>query len=693
MRKSEKGQLGVSRRPIEGLGAYLMFSRLWFRSRLLIVGAVMAALAGSFSFAASGPAGAVSAGQRIDLKVLVISDGGPTVEGIAFELDQMGVPFTKVVLGAAGRPAITPAYLSSGTRAFFQAVVLPNEAPAGLSAAELTALANFETTFGIREVDSYTFPNPTIGLNYPGYSGAMDGRSVTATAVAKTGPGTPFASLAGPVTFDDVDPAVSESWGYVAEPLAATATSSFTTLVEGAMTSGGQGSLIGVFKQGARERMIIGAGMNAFQSHFQFLVRGVISWMTQGVHLGYDRNYFTMHIDDVFAPDARWSVEGKCTPGDDCPAGITTTDIRMVPADVDALVAWQNANGIKLDMVFNGKPSVDIGADPLLDKFKTVKTQFPWINHTYDHLFLGCIQNFAVIPWACATSGSSVQWMPAATIRSEISLNKTFANTHGLPIRANELVTGEHSGLKVLPQQTVDNPNLASALKQQGITVVASDSSREPVARQVGSATAVPRYPMSVYYNTGRFAEMVSEYNWVYTSTANGGSGICAINPLSTCIAPLDLATGYQSYIVPLEARIDLMHILTNDVRPHYAHQSNLTEDRILYPVLDEILRRYRASAAANMPLVQPTFTEARNIMTRANAWKALPANRVTAYYLNGKVVISSSGLSTNMVPITMPNGTKVGGLFGGAFGEAYAGERSAWVSVSWFNPLTLVLP
>ncbi len=332
-----------------------------------------------------------------------------------------------------------------------------------------------------------------------------------------------------------------------------------------------------------------------------------------------------------------------------------------------------------------------------MNKFKTVKNQLPWINHTYNHEYLGCIQDFTVIPWVCQGSPTNPTWVSGTTINSEIASNKTFATTHGLPIRANELVTGEHSGLFGAPQQpaSMDNPNLAPALKQHGITVVASDNSRDPVQRFVqGSTTTltVPRHPMSVYYNTGRFAEMVSEYNWVYTSTANGGSGICAINPLSTCIAPLDLATGYQSYIVPLEARIDLMHILTNDVRPHYAHQSNLTEDRILYPVLDELLRRYRASAAANMPLVQPTFTEARNIMARANAWKALPANRVTGYILNGVVVITSAS-GTNAVPITMPNGTRIGSRFGAAFGQTYAGERSAWTNVRAGSQLRLALP
>ena len=61
---------------------------------------------------------------------------------------------------------------------------------------------------------------------------------------------------------------------------------------------------------------------------------------------------------------------------------------------------------------------------------------------------------------------------------------------------------------------------------------------------------------------------------------------------------PLDLETGFGSYIVPLEAEIALRHVLGNDARPHFVHQSNLAEDRILYPVLDRLIADYEAMYA-----------------------------------------------------------------------------------------------
>ena len=121
--------------------------------------------------------------------------------------------------------------------------------------------------------------------------------------------------------------------------------------------------------------------------------------MTRGVHLGYQRNYFSVQIDDVFLPDSRWSATLHCTPGDDCAENPESTDIRMTPEDVAKLVAWQTTNGFAFDMAFNGGGSDDwkanhAGTDALTDALTAtgIENQFTWINHTYSHEFLGCVQ-------------------------------------------------------------------------------------------------------------------------------------------------------------------------------------------------------------------------------------------------------------------------------------------------------------
>jgi hypothetical protein len=252
------------------------------------------------------------------------------------------------------------------------------------------------------------------------------------------------------------------------------------------------------------------------------------------------------------------------------------------------------------------------------------------------------------------------------------------------------LVTGEHSGMKVLPQQPEDNPNLALALDDNDITWLGSDNSREPAQRQVGPATTVPRYPMNVFYNAGRAAEQVDEYNWIYTGRAQGGSGICEDNPATTtCLAaPLDATTGYADHIVPLETRIALGHVLANDPKPHFIHQSNLAEDRIAYPVLDGVLDGYEALFAEDTPVVNPRMRDIGSELRRRADWQdALRAGEITAHRIGGTVTVDApDGLA---VPATLPTGTT---LAGAAFGEAYAGAVSGWTP-STGTPLALTLP
>jgi hypothetical protein len=439
--------------------------------------------------------------------------------------------------------------------------------------------------------------------------------------------------------------------------------------------------------------------MNRNQTHAMVLGHGLVQWLTNGVHLGRWRNWFSVHVDDVFLPDARWNTGNDCTVGDGCDPSITGTDIRMQPADVTKLLQWQQQSGIKLDMVFNGDGSVEAGAsDPLTTSLLANKSKLRWLNHTYSHLYLGCVQDFTVLPWQCATNADgSTKWVSQADISAQIKQNVDWARSKGITITASELVTGEHSGLKSLPQVPTDNPNLAPALVANGIKVVASDASREPSPRPVGPATTEKRFPMNIYYNVGTQAEEVDEYNRIYTSRADGGSGICEDNPSSTCIPPLSTTTGFADYIVPIEARIAFDHIVSADPSPHYAHQSNLTEDQVLYPVLDAMLGRYHATFTTAAPLVNPTFSDSAQEHRREAASRT--AN-VEAYRLNGRVTIVNHGSAAVDVPVTVPAGTKTITISllgvettGSQYGESYGTDRSDWTSVARNGQLLLRLP
>ncbi|MEV7276629.1 hypothetical protein [Streptomyces sp. NPDC093111] len=656
----------------------------------------------------SAQAGAAEQAPRVDLTVLVVDDGGSAVEAITAELRVSGVPYRTLDLNDANRAVLTPAFLSDTVdgrpRAKYQGVVLPHEAVFGPDSAEQTALFAYERTFGVPQVDAYTWAHPGVGLDYTddgGYSGVLDGTRASVTPAGRAGP---FRYLGGAVAFEDNDPDVAESYGYAGRPRAG-----YTSYLDLPVEGGTRASLIGEYAHDGRRELVVSFAYNPNQRQFRALARGIVEWLTQGVHLGQDRNYLSVHVDDVLAPDARWDTARNCTPGDlDCAGGDEGAEnpIRMTAADAQYAAAWQKSAGFQLDLVYNGGQGEEWktehgGTDPLATRLLADRAQYRWVNHTYTHPFLGCVQDATTVPWQCAKDPATgaVKWTGRGEISAQIRDNLNWALLKGIPVDRTELVTGEHSGLKTLPQQSVDNPNLAGALADNGVRWTASDNSREPRQRSVGTgagaAQTVPRHPMNVYYNVGTAAEMADEYNWIYTARADGGSGICESDPASTCLpAPLDPATGYASRIVPQEARTALSHVMGNDPRPHYAHQSNLAEERLLYPVLDRILADYRELFAADTPLVNPRQKDVGTELDRRAAWdRALTAGQVTAYRIGTTVTVKApSGVD---VPLTAPEGSRKQLLLGTtAFGTAYAGARSAWTTPELLQTaITLKLP
>jgi hypothetical protein len=641
----------------------------------------------------AAPAFSATPAPRIDLQVLVVSDGGPATEAITAELDGEGTPYTVVDLEQSGRPVIDQAFLSDTVgglpRAKYQAVVLPNDNPFPTGSAEMAALAAYEKSYAIPQVDAYTYARPQVGLQpatSSGYSGSADGFKAQVTAAGRsTGP---FGYLNGSVPFEDNSPSVSESYAFLAQPAAG---ADFTSYVEAPIPGKtGNGTLVGEYRHDGRRELVVTFAYNRYQEQFRLLSRGIVDWMTQNVRLGASRNYFAVHVDDVFAGDDRWDPNLNCTPGDvDCPPGQGVQDsIRITPDDVKNAVAWEKSRGFTLDLAYNGGGSVEYrenhnGADALADQLALTKGDFRWINHTYDHAFLGCQQNVSVVPWKCTTNpDGSTKYVSQAGISKEISDNQQWAQGVGLPVESDELITGEHSGMKLLPQQPQDNPYLAPALTANKIDWLGADMSRDPEQRQVGSALTVARYPINIFYNAGHVSEQVDEYNWIYTSRTQGGSGLCEDLPNTTCLpAPLSTTTGYTGHIVPLETQVALGHVLGNDPRPHFIHQSNLAEDRIGYPVLDGVLDQYKALYAASAPLVNLRMKDIGAELRGRGAWNtAVKAGQVTGYRIGDSVTVQApAGVA---VTATMPNGTnQVLASGSSAFGQAYAGSVSGWVS------------
>ncbi|MEU9038587.1 hypothetical protein AB0D45_27310 [Streptomyces sp. NPDC048352] len=665
------------------------------RTAVVTAGALIAALG-----LPTGAAQADTPAQRTDLRVLVVTDGGPTTAAIAAELDSAGTPYTEVDLTRAGRPQIDTAFLADTVdgrpRARYQAVVLPNDNPFPAGSAEMAALTAYERTYGIPQVDAYTYSRPQVGLQYfasGGYAGSLDG---VRAGVTPAGLGGPFGYLDGAVPFEDNAPAIGESYAYLAQPAPG---ADFTTYVDAPIPgTPRRGSLVGEYRHDGRRELVVTFVYNRYQQQFRLLARGIVEWMTGGVHLGAARNYFAVHVDDVFAADDRWDSVLNCTPGDvDCANGAGTPNpIRMTGQDAAYAADWQSARGLTLDMVYNGAGSLDQrednnGADGLADVLLAQRDRFRWVNHTYTHAYLGCEQDVSAVPWKCATTpAGATKWVSRTAIGDEIALNRVWGHSAGLPLHDDELVTGEHSGTKLLPQQPQDNPNLGPALADNGVKWLASDNSRDPEQRLVGPAATVARYPINVFYNAGRAVEQTDEYNWIYTRRSQGGSGICEDHAdTTTCLpAPLDTATGYAAHIVPQEVRTTLGHVLSNDPKPHFIHQSNLAEERIAYPVLNGVLDGYGALFADNTPVENPRMKDIGVELQRRAAWKdAVRAGRVTAYRIGDTATVEApNGLAT---PATLPAGTRQGAA---AFGTPYAGRVSGWTAAAG-TPIALTLP
>jgi Glycosyl transferases group 1 len=344
--------------------------------------------------------------------------------------------------------------------------------------------------------------------------------------------------------------------------------------------------------------------------------------------------------------------------------GLPTVIVEAMMCGVPVVATAVNAVG---DVVVPGETGVLVPPPAARSDGR-----FYWVNHTYTHAYLGCKQDFTVVPWKCETSGGSIVWAAGTgLINSQILDNFAWARKNGIPAEPGVLATGEYSGLRILPQQPVDNPCLDNAMAPDKIKWVAMDASREPAMRSVGAALGVPRHPIDVGYD------------------ADGGSGICQGSKTTRCLAPLNPRTGWDSYIVPGQVQIIVAAMLTNDPRSFFMHQSNLTGDRLGYAVMDGVLSAYRAVYGVSAPIVNLPMSGGGAALHDQSLWgQGLHTGAVSAWVQGSTVTIS--GPPGTLVPATMPAAT-TGPVPGADFGSPYAGERSAYVTLG-SQPLHLTL-
>ena len=196
---------------------------------------------------------------------------------------------------------------------------------------------------------------------------------------------------------------------------------------------------------------------------------------------------------------------------------------------------------------------------------------------------------------------------------------------------------------------------------------------------QDAGATAIPRYPTNIYYNVSTNAQEVDEYQTLYDSSSTGGTGRCTpVAGVTTCNP-----AGTTFTIAQIVASVDqgmFAHMMGNDPRPSYFHQTNLMSqttgtangegDGLFYETLNPLLAEYKQDFASNTPIQQLTMAQIATLLTEQSGWAANTS--VSGYIEGNQVTITNSASAAATVPLT--------GIT--SVGSSYAGTQTGWTSI-----------
>lgn len=578
--------------------------------------------------------------MRIEMRLLLLggSGGEPGYETWRTSLARAAVPFDAIAL-ADQRSTLSIVRPDGTVR--YQALILAKDGllESALDPGQRAALDRLERNPGLRRLTAYAYPGPMHGLTPPTWSGRLD--NITACLTERGLEVFPY--LRGSLPID------LGTWGYLATPDPDECFESLLVAPDGS-------SLLGIHRDGeGRERMVQTFDANSGQVQGHLLRQGILAWLTRGTHLGYQRNYLSVQVDDVLLPNHSWDPERHATATD------RAEILRMTADDASQTARWSRTRGVRLDLACNGGGSQryecehGIDRDPLLDALLAERNAFGWINHTFEH--------------------RNLDEASSEAIEREIEQNLEWAANQGIEFEPQVLITGEHTGLANLTATPPrgENPNLAPALSARKIRFLACDASRpyarggsDPDTRPVpagapfvtGGAVAIPRYPTALAHDVATAEQLLDRLR-------------------STGHAPDES----WPQLVSREARRILIKLVGNDPRPHFFHQSNLlangagesgSSSSLVCELLDRVLGLYQSLILPSMPFVQPRLAEIGRCLLRLEAWReATAAGQIVAYVESGGVRIVSRARTALELPLT-----------GTMLGDEYGGSRSAWLSV-----------
>ena len=616
-------------------------------------------------------ASAIVSNPVVDMKVLVVyrpGDADGVFAMVKGYLDNLGIPYATLDTSqAAPAGTLEASDLGDGvSRGYYYAVfITTSNIWAALSPAEKTALTDYERAFGVREVTWYAYPNPSdYGLDfaattYEGCGGPAQGIPFTAALTA-----------AGQAAFGYLRPDVALSiegpcmYGYLGQPAAG---ADVTPL----LVNGAGATFLAVYRPGdGREIMTMTEGsfypaIPPAYLHAQVLPYGMINWATRGVFLGERHVYFVPQPDDVLGWGDRWDAVTH--------SYIFDTGYRNTPADLDNLVAWQNAfrvntrnaSGFRIEMPFNGEGSLEdreggVAGGAVLPGTLTAKAQevqgsFTWLNHTYTHRDMG---------------NTSLQ-----VSTDEIALNTATAANLGFTDYSNQtLLTGDYSGTNP------PNANLATAAYDQGVRyllVNASVAGFNNPTPNTGiphptrpAILQVPRYANNIYYAVTTPEEETDLYNWLYCAGY-------AANPATT-----PRCYDYN-YIMDSVTGQALRFMLDYSVNASMFHMNNFNNygggRTVMTDFVEALYAKYNALYGANVPVLSLRTQEIGQKMRERMAYNASGVSGQLA--CGNQITLKTNQKAT--IPLT--------GVSYGNNVEIYAGQPIS--SIAMGANATVVIP
>jgi uncharacterized repeat protein (TIGR01451 family) len=650
----------------------------------------------------------VETAKSLGMKVLVISAAGtaPSYLAITSILDQIGVPYDRIVLTGSSKTALqmVAGTLSDGAgNGKYQGIILEtgdlaaynqatNNYPSALTAAQWAMLRQYQFDFGVRTATMYTRPALTIdvngaaldltyGLTYGSERSTDDFTSPPKNAVTAT------FTVAGAGVFSYLNSAspviVKNAYTYLATPVAGTQTVPLLNATEGA----GNYAIASTYTGDGWENLTITADSNPELTHALLTGYGVVNWVTKGVFLGERKIYLSAQPDDVFLPDDLWDPVSKTTPNDGANNSNPRYRHRNTATDYTSLVAWQTAlqsntqtAAIRLELPFNGVGynttdpehlNLNETTDTLSPAVRANPNAFRWINHTWDHTSL--VREGGFTPTVNSML-QQFQWNHevATGLRSGSPDDGGPRVTFGL-YNKGALVQPDISGL--------ENTVFWSVAKTFGLQYILMDTSKAysyfipprpsvgPIPPNTGYYSSldssnpkiviIPRYPTNLFYNVSTPDEWASEFNYFYASKppSQGGIGYVMTYP----------------QILDYESEVLVRYMLKYNVNSWMFHAANLrdydgvggTNKSLLSDLLDAVTNKYKRMY--NLPIVSPSQAEVGEIMRACMTYNVAIAGGLKARIVYGTTttyeLTNPSGV-TVAVPVT---GVDAGGVtYGG---------------------------